>query len=351
MKKILLCTLLLCSFQTTNAYTYIQKKVDGKTLKVIEYSVDNKNYKIKTAITQPWVEKPVAELLKENNMISWVNGVFFCPSDYSFCADRPGTTNNERYVEWEKFAVQQETGERVVFAFDTDGNPFLFQSGRINYDDEDKINYGFSNWPALLHSGSNMLERYYEVGLIDNKMMVKWTRNFVCSTQDKKKVYFWLVYDVTIDELVNVLSSFWCFDALNLDAWLSTTMMYNNRLIVWPQRPVIDVLGIERVGLDTKKLYENITPFVANIITLTEKRTKFPIKRAEIINRYIAQIDDLRVQLYNANSKDILETNIVWETENVGYQIELKSLKTLKASLILNEINNQLKNYTSSLPK
>jgi hypothetical protein len=42
-------------------------------------------------------------------MITGVNGVFFCPSDYSFCADRPGTTNNERYVNGEKFAVQEET--------------------------------------------------------------------------------------------------------------------------------------------------------------------------------------------------------------------------------------------------
>lgn len=345
MKKLLLFIFLFFISSQAQAYTFIEKKVNGTLMRVVEYDVWEANYKLKVAVTQTWVELPVDTLLREKNMITGVNGVFFCPSDYSFCVDRPGTTNNERYVNGEKFAVQVETWERAVFAVDKDQNPFIFQSGRINYDDESNIEYGFSNRPLLLHSGSNMLERYYEVGLIDNKMSVKGTRNFVCSTQDKKKIYFWLVYGVTIDELVMTLYDFWCYDALNLDAGLSTALIYNNRHIVGPQRPVIDVMGIERTDIDTKILYERGQKAADIIINHTLKRTKNSSKQKEILQKYTKILDEARISIYNKNSSDVLVENLVWEIDNVWYQINLKSKSTLTRVLIINEINNILKSY------
>jgi hypothetical protein len=37
-----------------------------------------------------------------------------------------------------------------VFAVDENNKPFLFQSNKINSLDQDKIYYGFANFPLLL---------------------------------------------------------------------------------------------------------------------------------------------------------------------------------------------------------
>ncbi len=349
MRKILWILFFICIFSQANAYTYIQKKVNGVTIRVMEYHIDDKNYALKVATSPIGVEKPVRDLLKENNMISGVNWVFFCPSDYSFCADRPWTTNNERYVAGEKFALQENTWDRVVFAWDKEENPFLFQSYQINANSEENIEYGISNWPLLLHGGRNMVERYYDLWLIDSKMNAQWTRNFICSTQNKKTIYYGLVYWVTIDQLVWILAELGCFDALNLDAGASTSFVYNNRHIVWPGRDVIDVIGIERVWLNTANIYKWVDLLIKNVIQHTEKRTKDPIKRKAIITRYIDTFTEFRISTYDTLSTPLYEKNVVGEMDYVGYEISIKNARMLEIFILVNEIVHQLQKYRSTL--
>ena len=349
MKKLFLFLILFSIIPQVQAYTYIQSKVNGYSVRLMKYDIDNKHYKLKVATTPVWVEKPVHEILRENNMISGVNGVFFCPSDYSFCADRPGTTNNERYVQWEKFAVQEHTWDRVVFGWDQEKNPFLFQSFLINHEKETQIQYWVANWPALLHDGKNMLERYYDIGLIDDKMRTSWTRNFICSTEDKKSIYYWLVYWVNIDQLVWVLAELGCYDAINLDAGMSTTFVYNNRHLVWPGRNVIDVIGIERIWLNTERVYKNVEKLIQQVIKHTENRTKNIEKRKEIITRYIDTFNEFRIKTYESVSTSLYEKNIVWEMDYIWYEIQIKNFHTLEVLILINEIVNQLQKYRSTL--
>ncbi len=351
MKKILIFLFLFFPF-TTNANTYIEKTVLWHKIKVIEYNLSSKEYELKIVksddATNLW------NLLKENNAISWVNWVFFCPTDYDWCNTSKSFTDNERYIVWEKFATYLTTGDRAVFWWTKEKKPFIYQSGKINMDNEDQIYYWLGNYPLLLNEWKNTLEYYYDVWLIDLKMRAQATRNFICSDKEKKNIYFWLVYNATIDDLVQTLSEFWCWDALNLDAWLSTAFIYNNRYIVWPQkRDILDAIAIERKWLKVSEINEVSTKITKYLITEIIKKSKNnPLKAVKITESYIDYFDNYKKQIYQKNSTDIIEKNsLVWEEENVWYKIEINELKTLKLITLINSINENLKKVKKELEK
>jgi len=74
MKKIILLLAFLNSKLSFCKYIY-RKKVDWYTLKVIQYELNSKDYEIKVVKTDDATN--LWDLLKENNAITWVNGVFF----------------------------------------------------------------------------------------------------------------------------------------------------------------------------------------------------------------------------------------------------------------------------------
>jgi hypothetical protein len=69
-----------------------------------------------------------------------------------------------------------------------------------------------------LKDGENMLEYWYDSYLIDFKMKDSMLRNFICNDKEKKHIYFGLIYNVTVDEEIPILTKIGCYDALNLDA-------------------------------------------------------------------------------------------------------------------------------------
>lgn len=342
MKKIIfLLLVLLPNFSFAN--TYIEKKVDGYTFKVIKYDLTSQDYEIKIVKTDNATN--LSNLLKQNNAITGVNGVFFCPTDYSWCNTTKSFTDNERYIEGEKYATYLTTGDRAVFGWDKNKVPFIYQSGKINMDWESEIYYWFWNYPLLLSEWKNMLEEYWEKGLIDGKMKAKGTRNFICSDEKKENIYFWLIYDATLEEATTALRSFWCYDALNLDAWLSTVFMYNNRYLVWPQkRDILDAVAIERKWLNIEeiiKIGENITQiFIWDI----EKRSKKSLEKSEkYLTSYMNALESLRKSMYEKYTHNIYETNFVWEVDKVWYTIESPTLKHLKVITLINEIYENLR--------
>lgn len=341
MKKIILVIILLIpNFVFAN--TYIEKKINWFTIKVVKYDLSSKDYEIKVVKTDDATN--LWNLLQENNAITWVNWVFFCPTDYKWCDTNKSFTDNERYIKWEKFSTYLTTWDRAVFWWTKDKKPFIYQSSKINYEDEDKIYYGLSNYPLLLSEWKNMLEQYWDKWLIDSKMKVKWTRNFVCSDEKKENIYFWLVYDATLEELTWILRNLWCYDALNLDAWLSTTFMYNSKYIVWPQkRDILDGIAIERIGLDVKEI-KSIADNITNILIKDiEKKGRFYLsKKEKVKNSYIKQLQEIRKKIYEINSIDLYEQNIVWELDRVWYQIEINNLNQLKLVNLINEITSNM---------
>ncbi|MBW7954855.1 phosphodiester glycosidase family protein [Candidatus Gracilibacteria bacterium] len=348
MKKILFLLLIIIP-NYSFANTYIEQNLYGYKMKVIEYDISSL-YNLKFIKSTQTDERSLKDLLQENNAITGVNGAFFCPGDYSFCKNKVGTTNNERIIEGEFFEGHEFTMNLPMFSIDKDKNSFIYQKDYINGDKFDKIYYGLSNWPLLLQDGNNMLQEYYDLSMIDNKMKVKGTRNFICNNKEKSKIYFGLVYSATIDELAGLLKDFGCSDALNLDAGLSTAFIYNSRYIVGPQRNIIDAIGIERDGLVVKDL-NNLGEKITNIILKDiekksgkNKNTKRYKKNYDkLLSKYILSLEELRKNIYSKYSSDIFQTNIVGEKDIIGYKIDLNDLNSLKLVNLVNIVYSNLK--------
>lgn len=334
--KIILISVFFLLFPSLSfANTFIDTKVNGVRMKVVEYNLSNENYEL-----QVWAsgeETELETLMLENNWVTAVNGVFFCPKDYEQCQWYTFTIN-ERYVKWDKIWLYKDTWERVVFGLTEDKVPFLFQTWKINGDKEDMIYYWLANFPLLLNNGINQLEHYYDIGLIDYKMRAKMTRNFVCSDKNKENIYFWLVYDVTLDELVSTLYDFWCWDALNLDAWKSTAFIYNGRYITWPQRPILDGLIISRKWIDVKWIdgeWKELSEKIVEIVS--KKRTLF--KRIEFLSQLDKSLTDIRVKIYNKHSTDLFD----WEWKTIGYKIDVQDKEVLKKIYKINALQKYIR--------
>lgn len=344
MKKLLLTFFFVFVwFQSVNANTFIEKTVSGYKMRVVEYDILAPNYDLRFLKAPEQTEQSLDTILYNNNAISWVNGSFFCPSDYSFCSGKEGTTNNQRYFEGISYEWFEGSWDKPMFVLDKNKNSFIYQRNNLNTDKEGEIFDGLSNWPLLLKDGENQLEGYYDMGVIDAKMKANSTKNFICNSQDKTKIYFWLVYSIDIDTLASVLRDFWCSDALNLDAWLSTSLMYNWKYVVGPQRNIIDAVAIIP-KFDIKPLEEKSKKISEYLLTRAENKSKWNEQRKQkILKNYISQLDELKSKIYDKYSTDIIEQNFVWETEKVGYKIEVTNDKFLKIIYMINKINYQLK--------
>lgn len=341
MKKIIFLLLFLVIPQLANANTYIEKKIWDHTLKVVDYDLSSDIYEIK--VIQTLDEMPLEKLLEQNNAITWVNGTFFCPTYYSWCNTDKSFTINEHYIKWEKFWEYLTTWDRAVFWWTKEKVPFIYQSWKINVDDEDKIYYWLANYPLIISDWKWMLEEYWDKWLIAANMKTKWVRNFVCSDKEKKHIYFWMVYNATVDDLATVLLDFWCFDALNLDAWASTAFIYNNRHIIWPNRDILDAVAIERKWIDTLKISKSALQITKVIFDDVNKKAKTTDSKIKRIDKYIEALSKLKDKFYEKYSTPIEETNIVWEIDKVWYKIEINELKPLKAILLINKVVEDLK--------
>ncbi len=308
-------------------------------IKVIQYDLSSKNYELKVWVST-WATN-LEDLMLRNNGVTAINWVFFCPSDYAECK-WTSFTINERYVKWEKIGVYDDTGERVVYWWTEEKVPMLFQTWKINADKETDIFEGFANFPLLLKEWENMLEHYYDVGLIDQKMRAISTRNFICNDKEKKNIYFWLVYNVNLDDLINTLSSFWCYDALNLDAWKSTAFIYNGRYLTGPQRNILDGLIIERKWIDVKAIDKTAKKLSQTIIDTLSKWRSLE-KVLSLLEEVDKRLTTARGIIYKNFSNDIYDDTwkILW------YKIQIEDIKMLTKIYTI----NALQKYNTALIK
>lgn len=326
-----------------SANTYIEQKINGHVMKVIEYNLSDPNYEIKIIKSDDATN--LANMLTQNNAITWVNGAFFCPVDYKWCGSERSYSDSERYIKWEKFATQINTGYRAVFAWDQDKNPFIYRSGIINEEDEDQIYYGIGNLPLILYQWQNMLQEYWDNNQIVANMKPKAVRNFICSDKTKEHIYFWLVWDANIDDMVEILKDFWCWDALNLDAGLSTSLIYNNTYILGSKsRDIMDGVAIERVGIDKESINKKSQILSDAIKKLAKNKSKKnTILFTKYIDSYQKQLKALKAKIYAKYTTDVYQTNIVWEQDRVGYKIDVTNKKDFQKILILNQSLENLK--------
>lgn len=336
MRIIVLFLLILTFPLSVSANTLINKIVWSKQIKAIKYETNSKFYDIKIWVTNDATS--LKDIMLQNNWISWVNGVFECPKDYTRCWWKSYTIN-ERYVEWKKIATYKSTWDRVVFWWDKNIVPLLFQTDKINKDREWEIYEWFANFPLLLEEWKLKTEYYYEAWLIDKKMLSKSSRNFICSDESWENIYFWYIYKVTLDEAWLILKDFWCHNALNLDAGLSRAFIYNMQYLEWPWREILDWVFIVPKNIDFKKQNEEIK----NVVNLVMKKlNKFTKERKTIIlDRVIAELDNYYNDLFKKQTKAIFEI-IDWEAVKVWEETIFESNLIIKKIYIINMLKHYL---------
>ncbi len=332
--KILFLLSFICYFfiNEVSANNFIDKIVNWYKFRVIKYDLKSPDFEFKIWINPDWKATSLRELMEKNNWISAVNWVYFCPADYRECKWTDFTIN-ERYVEWKKIAWYDDTWDRVVFALDKTNNPFLFQTNKINPDKENQIFKWLWNFPLLLKDWKNVIEYYFEVNLIDSKMKAKIQRNFICSDKEKRYLYFWYVSDIEMNELPYNLALFGCYDAINLDAWKTSSMIYNSRYIVWPGRDLLDAIIVERKWLDTKDLVLKLEKVREKIY----KQIRFkPIwKQIKTLDNLSKKLTNTRINIYELNSVYLFDEN--WK--KIWYEINVNSINNLTKLYIINYLD------------
>lgn len=315
------------------ANNYIDRTIDWHKFRVVKYDTKSSDYIFKIWVNPDFWATNMRELMEKNNWVSAINWVFFCPASYKECGWK-NFTNNERYFEWIKIGTSLSTQDRVVFAVDNKNNPFLYQTHKINPEKESDIYYGFANFPLLLQDGESKIQDYIDLGLVDSKMTAKIDRNFICSDINNRFIYTWYVSSISLNDLPDLLLKFWCNNALNLDAWWSSAMLYNWRYILWPGRNIMDWVIIERKWLDTKKIIDNSIKAVAIIEKKISKKSYE--EKIEYINNLITSLTKVRTSIYDKSSKDLYDLE-TWKKN--GYEIEIKNLKNLEIIYMINYLN------------
>jgi len=323
----------------TNANTLIERTINWYKAKIIEHKTDSKIYDIKIWV-HPKDWGSLRSIMNTVWWITWVNWVFECPKDYASCG-RKNYTINERYVNWKKKWVYKSTWDRVVFGWDKEINPFLFQTDKINKHREKEIFEWFANHPLLLKNGISQTYVYHKKGLIDYKMKAKATKNFICSNKEWNKIYFWLIYNIDIDTLANTLKDFWCYNAINLDAGYSTAFIYNWKYITWPKREILDWVFIVPKNLnivEVEKAAKNTIKLLLDKIS--NKYISEKIKELEKLNIYL---NKLSIIFYKNHTKKIIINNkyydyylvFDWISKNKKMQELIKTDKFKKIEILV----------------
>lgn len=337
-KLIILIAVYTIFAQISYANNYMEKTVWGYNFRVIKYDINSQDYIFKIGVNKDYEATTLRELMEENNWVSAINWVFFCPSTYKECWGK-NFTRNERYVEGEKvknieLSNDAGTWDRVVFAIDNENTPFLFQTNKINPASEDQIYYWFWNFPLLLQSWVSKFEEYEKLGLIDDKMKAKMQRNFICSDKLWKYIYTWYISSIKLQDLPDILLKFGCYNALNLDAWWSSALIYNSRYIIWPGRDVMDWVIIERKWLDTKKIIENAKKIIETLEKRNSKKTEE--EKIEYYNNLSKWLWNIKSSMYQKYSMDLVDLE-TWD--KIWYEINIKKLETLKTLYMINYLS------------
>ena len=238
----------------TSAYQEILIENRGwHAIRVIKVILDWEHFVISSVADEWW--ETIQSLTKKVWWISSINWAFFCPKDYSNC---PNTVSYyERIFKWDGASYSQfrpDTSIRGIFWFTKDGNPLFVQNkisnhdvgliSNINSDRIDDLYFWISNFPVLLIEWDDVTA--WASSYIDSKMTWKWNRNFICSTQDGKTIYMWVVWTMDVRNMASYLKkNFGCYNALFLDAGASSAMVYSGKILAqWSRKLITDAFVV-----------------------------------------------------------------------------------------------------------
>jgi len=342
MKKYILIFILFSLPSISHGNNFTQITSNGIRLEFISYNVGSEDFDIKVWISE--TAEPLSSISKDYWAISGINGVFFCPADYSRCWGE-NYTINERFLDGNDLSFYQETGERAVFWWDSNSLPFLYQTAQINPEKRDEIFEWLGNFPILYSNWVNMLEHYHDVWLYDLKMSAKLSRHFICSNKEKTEIFFGKASATSLDDLAPALFNIWCWDGLNLDAGASSHFNYNGReLVVW-KRKVLDWFFIVPKNIDIEALNNKIETAMTQVSNIYKRYpTSTALARITIVREYIKA---KRADMYNSYSKDIYDKN--WDL--VWYNLNVTDTESLRLVYIYNVLNIELKKLYNDISK
>jgi hypothetical protein len=280
----------------TSAYQEILIENRGwHAIRVIKVILDWEHFVVSSVAGNWW--ETIQALTKKVGGTSSINWAFFCPKDYSNCSDT--VSYYERIFKWDGASYSQfwpDTSIRWIFWFTQDGNPLFVQNkisdgdvgllSNINSDRIDDLYFWISNFPVLLIEWDDVTAWASEY--IDSKMTWRWNRNFICSTQDWKTIYMWYVWTMSVWNMASYLKeNFGCYNALFLDAWASSAMVYSGKVLSqWSRTLITDAFVV--VDRDAYLKLEwtpskNYTPYIPDY-EMTEADREKVEKLSKIIN-------------------------------------------------------------------
>lgn len=334
MKKIILIVLFLSLPSISHGNIFTETISRDIKLKYISYTVGSDVYELRTGISED--AQSLSDISRSYGAISGINGVFFCPADYSACGWK-NYTINERFVGGQDLSFYTDTGERAVFWWDSDTVPFLHKTGKINPNKRTDIFEWLWNFPILYSNWVNFLEHYHDVGLYDNKMAANIPRHFICANKDKTEIFFGSSSATSLDGLAPALFDIWCWDGINLDAGASTFFNYNGRELETWARKVLDWFFIVPKWFDAKLIHNKLDSAMPEITRIFKKYPKDKaLARITAVREYIKKYRD---DNYKKFSREIFDKN--WDPN--GYTLEVTDTQVLQKIYLFNILDIQLR--------
>ena len=226
-----------------------QERLTTSKYDVIKVTLDDTHKIVVNAVPNGQAPKSVKTLMEEVGGVSAINGAFF-----NAYAKNPADQDSDMIAirNGRKRAVYgDDLGEtRALFGFQKDGTPLMATNATRSRENGGWYNSEFSKienglaMHVLLVDGRNVSYNNAEMNG-DGKQGKVAMKEFICSTADKKTVYFGKVNAVTFVGLAEYIQSeFGCNDAIQLDAGGSTAIYFEGEKIAGPGRNVKDAFVV-----------------------------------------------------------------------------------------------------------
>lgn len=106
MKKLFCIIIFSLLPSITFANSFQKITVDGITFQNVIYTIGSQDYKIHVAASDEITN--IDALAKSKNAITGINGIFFCPADYTECKGK-NYTINERFIDGKDLSFYDDT--------------------------------------------------------------------------------------------------------------------------------------------------------------------------------------------------------------------------------------------------
>ncbi len=185
--------------------------------------------------------KSLAQFISDNGGRAGINGTYFCPSDYSWCAGKVNSTDfpiwNNRKKKWMN-ASKLFWGGRGMMVFRPGSAQFFADAASSGA--PSNITGGIVNYPSLL-AGGNVVFSDSSLSAGD-KLRQKGTRNGIGFGNGK--VFLVVGRNVDMNDMVSIFKSLGATDALNTDGGGSSAL-YDGGYKVGPGRSLPNAVIIK----------------------------------------------------------------------------------------------------------